>query len=216
MSGIRVHSFSLSLDGYGAGPDQSVANPLGVGGTALHEWAFATRTFQRMFGQDGGANGVDDDFIARGFEGIGAWIIGRNMFGPIRGPWPDDTWRGWWGEDPPYHGPVFVLTHYARPNLVMQGGTTFYFVTEGIEGALARAGEAANGQDVRIGGGVSTPRQYLQARLIDTLHLAVSPVLLGSGEPLFAGLDLSMLGYACQECVAGEKATHYALAKQGA
>jgi dihydrofolate reductase len=215
MPGIRVHSFSLSLDGYGAGPDQSTANPLGVGGTALHEWAIATRTFQRILGRDGGGGGVDDDFVARGFECIGAWIIGRNMFGPIRGPWPDETWRGWWGENPPYHGPVFVLTHYARPALVMQGGTAFYFVTEGIEAALARASEVANGQDVRIGGGVSTLRQYLQARLIDTLHLAVSPVLLGGGESLFAGLDLSMLGYSCQECVAGEKAMHYVLAKQG-
>jgi len=215
MCSVRVHGFALSLDGYGAGPNQSLANPLGVGGTALHEWTFATRTFQRMYGQDGGASGIDDDFVARGFENIGAWIIGRNMFGPVRGPWPDEAWRGWWGEDPPYHVPVFVLTHYARPDLVMQGGTAFHFVTGGIEVALARASEAADGQDVRIGGGASTLRQYLQARLIDTLHLAVSPVLLGGGEPLFAGLDLSMLGYACQECVAGEKAMHYVLVKQG-
>ena len=152
MSSVRVHSFALSLDGYGAGPNQNLANPPGVGGTALHEWALATRTFQRMFGQDGGGSGVDDDFVAHGFENIGAWIIGRNMFGPIRGPWPDEAWRGWWGEEPPYHGPVFVLTHYARPALVMQGGTTFIFVTEGIEVALARAVETANGRDVRIGG----------------------------------------------------------------
>jgi len=199
MSSVGVHGFALSLDGYGAGPNQNLANPLGAGGTALHEWTIATRTSQRMFGQDGGASGVDDDFVARGFDNIGAWIIGRNMFGPIRGPWPDEAWRGWWGESPPYHVPVIVLTHYARPALVMHGGTTFYFVTEGIEHALARAGEAANGRDVRIGGGVSTLRQYLQARLIDTLHLAVSPVLLGGGESLFAGLDLPTLGYACRE-----------------
>jgi len=183
MSGVRVHSFALSLDGYGAGPNQNLANPLGVGGTALHEWAFATRTFQRIFGQEGGASGVDDDdFVARGFENIGAWITGRSMFGPIRGPWPCEAWNGWWGENPPYHVAVIVLTHYARPALVMQDGTTFYFVTEGIELALARAGEAANGRDVRIGGGVSTLWRYLQARLIDTLHLAVSPVLLGGGN----------------------------------
>jgi dihydrofolate reductase len=215
MCSVRVHGFALSLDGYGAGPNQNLANPLGVGGTALHDWTFATRTFQRMFGQDGGASGIDDAFVARGFENIGAWIIGRNMFGPVRGPWPDETWRGWWGEDPPYHVPVFVLTHYERPDLVMQGGTTFHFVTGGIEAALARAGEAADGQDVRIGGGASTLRQYLQARLIDTLHLAVSPVLLGGGESLFTGLDLARLGYACQEFVAGEKAVHYVLVKQG-
>ena len=193
MSKLRVNCFSVSLDGYGAGPDQSLENPLGVGGKAVHEWVFPTRTFQAMFGQDGGTTGVDDDFAARGFENLGAWVMGRNMFGPVRGPWPDDSWKGWWGKSPPYHVPVFVLTHHPRAPLTMEGGTTFHFVTEGIEAALERAREAAGGKDVRIGGGVATVRQYLEARLIDELRLAIAPVLLGGGENLFAGLDLPAL-----------------------
>jgi len=195
MSRLRIHAFAVSIDGYGAGPSQDLQNPIGVGGEALHEWAVATRTFKRLFGGEGGTTGVDDDFVARGFEDIGAWILGRNMFGPLRGPWPDESWKGWWGDDPPYHVPVFVLTHHARAPLAMQGGTTFHFVTAGIEAALARAREAAAGRDVRLGGGVATIRQYLSARLVDELHLAVAPVALGGGEPLFAGLDLPRLGY---------------------
>lgn len=194
MSKLYVRSFSLSLDGYGAGPDQSIDNPLGVNGMSLHQWAFTTRTFQKMFGQNGGSTGVDDDYAILGFNNIGAWILGRNMFGPVRGPWPDDSWKGWWGDTPPYHCPVFVLTHYARPSIVMEGGTTFHFVTDGIESALERARDAADGKDVRVGGGVSTIKQYLHARLIDELHLAISPVFLGQGENLFADIDLLSLG----------------------
>ncbi|HEY1614995.1 MAG TPA: dihydrofolate reductase family protein [Rhizomicrobium sp.] len=208
MSKLRVACFSLSLDGFGAGPEQDLANPLGRGGQALHQWAFATRTFTNMFGRDGGATGTDDDFAARGFENVGAWILGRNMFGPVRGPWPDESWRGWWGDEPPYHTPVFVLTHHARPPLTMAGGTVFHFVTGGISEALQRAREAANGKDVRLGGGVATLRQYLAARLIDELHLVVSPTLLGAGENLFAGLDLPTLGYRTAEHVATEAVTH--------
>lgn len=215
MGTIRVNAFSISIDGYGAGPQQSLKNPLGVGGFALHEWAFATRTFRRMFGQDGGATGIDDDFAARGFENVGAWILGRNMFGPVRGPWPDDTWRGWWGETPPYHVPVFVLTHHPRDPIVMNGGTTFHFVTQGINAALDLATAAANDKDVRIGGGVATIQQYLNARLIDELHLAISPALLGSGEHLFAGLDLVRLGYRCTDYVSGQKATHVIIRRPG-
>jgi dihydrofolate reductase len=185
----------MSIDGYGAGPSQSLENPLGIGGVALHEWIFKTRTFRAMIGEVGGETGVDDDFIARGFENIGAWILGRNMFGPVRGPWPDDTWKGWWGENPPYHTPVFVLTNHARSPLAMDGGTTFYFVTDGIEKALARAREAADGKDVRLGGGAATIREYLRARLVDEMHLAYAPVLLGSGESLFHDLDMPALGY---------------------
>src|SRR5271166_579977 len=181
MSKLRVHGFTLSLDGYGAGPNQDLDHPLGVGGHELHRWAFATRTFQQMFGADGGSTGIDDDFAARGFENIGAWIIGRNMFGPVRGPWPDDSWKGWWGDEPPYHTPVFVLTHHARVPLKMKGGTEFRFVTEGIRAALEQAKAAAGGKDVRLGGGVATIRQYLQAALIDELHLVIRPVVLGSG-----------------------------------
>ncbi|HEY7995024.1 MAG TPA: dihydrofolate reductase family protein [Candidatus Eremiobacteraceae bacterium] len=192
---LRVHAFSASIDGYGAGPSQSLENPLGVGGLALHEWIFKTRTFHAMTGEDGGEIGVDDDFIARGFDNIGAWIIGRNMFGPVRGPWLDDTWKGWWGDNPPYHTPVFVLTNHARSSLTMDGGTTFHFVTEGIENALARAREAAGRKDIRLGGGVATIRAYLRAGLIDEMHLAYAPVLLGSGESLFNGLDVPALGY---------------------
>ncbi len=208
MSRLCVRAFGLSIDGFGAGAQQNLENPMGRGGMALHEWAFATRTFQRMFGKQGGSTGVDDGFAARGFQNIGAWILGRNMFGPVRGAWPDHSWRGWWGEEPPYHCQVFVLTHHARPPLEMAGGTTFHFVTEGIHAALERATAAAGGQDVRLGGGVATVRQYLSAGLVDELHLTLAPVLLGAGENLWAGLDLRALGYECQGYVAGEKAIH--------
>lgn len=214
MSKLHVRGFSISLDGYGAGADQSIDNPLGVDGMKLHQWVVATQTFRKMFGQDGGATGIDDDFARRGFENIGAWILGRNMFGPVRGPWPDESWKGWWGDTPPYHVPVFVLTHHARAPLVMDGGTTFYFVTEDIEYALQQAKDAAKGKDVRLGGGVSTIRQYLSARLIDEMHLAVAPVFLGKGENLFAGLDLPALGYACTDRVSTPAATHLIVAKQ--
>jgi dihydrofolate reductase len=214
MPKLRVSSFTVSLDGYGAGRNQSLENPLGVGGMALHEWAFATRTFRKMFGQDGGTTGIDDDFAARGFAGIGAWIMGRNMFGPIRGNWPDDSWKGWWGDNPPYHCPVFVLTNHPRASVAMEGGTIFHFVTDGILVALKRATEAANGGDVRLGGGVATIRQYLQAGSIDEMHFTVSPVLLGGGENLFAGLDLPKLGYRCSAHVPTPNATHIVLTKQ--
>lgn len=213
MSRLRVSSFAISLDGYGAGPDQSLENPLGVRGMALHEWAFATRTFRKMFGQDGGAAGVDDDFAARGFEGVGAWVMGRNMFAPSRGDWPDDGWKGWWGDNPPYHCPVFVLTSHPRASIAMEGGTIFHFVTDGIHVAQKRATEAANGRDVRLGGGIATIRQYLQAGLIDEMHVAVSPVLLGSGENLFSGLDLPNLGYRVAEHVPTAGATHIVFTK---
>ena len=212
-----MHCFSLSLDGYGAGPRQSLADPLGEGGVRVHDWAFATRSFHAMHGgSDGGSTGVDDDFMRRGFDGIGAWILGRNMFTPSRGPWPDDGWRGWWGDEPPYHVPVFVLTHHARDPLEMRGGTTFHFVTEGAEAALARAREAAGGKDVRLGGGVATARQYLAAGLVDEMHLAIAPVLLGSGEHLLAGLDLPALGYRLREHVVTPAATHVVIARDGA
>ena len=215
MPKVRVNAFGVSLDGFGAGPHQDLANPLGVGGLALHEWVFATQTFRRMFGQEGGATGSDDDFAARGFHNVGAWIIGRNMFGPLRGPWPDDTWKGWWGENPPYHTPVFVLTHHPREPLVMAGGTTFHFVTDGMDAALQRALVAADGKDIRIGGGVATIRQYLRAGVIDEMHLAFAPVLLGAGESLFAKLNLPELGYRCTEHVATSKATHVVLVRNG-
>jgi len=215
MSKLRVNGFSVSIDGYGAGPDQSRDQPLGVGGHALHEWMFATRTARKLFGGEGGESGVDDDFVARGFRNVGAWILGRNMFGPVRGAWPDESWRGWWGDDPPYHTPVFVLTHHPRQSLTMRGGTTFHFVTDGIESALRQAREAAAGKDVRLGGGASSIRQYLQARLIDELHVAISPVLLGSGEAPFGGIDLLKLGYRCTEHVPTARATHVVLARQG-
>jgi dihydrofolate reductase len=209
MTKLRVHAFSVSVDGFGAGPDQSLQNPLGVGGPALHDWAFTTRTFRRMFGQDGGTTGIDDDFAARGFDNLGAWILGRNMFGPIRGTWPDESWKGWWGDNPPYHTPVFVLTHYPRASIEMEGGTTFHFVTEGIQVALEKARAVANGKDIRVGGGVAVIRDYLRARLIDEMHLAISPVLLGSGEQLFGGgLDLVKLGYRCAQQVTTPHATH--------
>jgi dihydrofolate reductase len=215
MTKLRVHSFSISIDGYGAGPNQDLDNPLGVGGVALHEWVFATRTFQKMFGSEAGATGVDDDFAARGFSNIGAWIIGRNMFGPIRGAWPDSQWKGWWGDNPPYHVPVFVLSHYPRESIEMAGGTTFHFVTDGIQTALKRAKESANGQDVRLGGGVATIQQYLRASLIDEIHLALAPTLLGSGEHLFASLDAVALGYRCSEHVSTARAAHVVLTRKG-
>ena len=216
MSKLRVESFTISLDGFGAGPDQDINNPLGVGGTALHGWAFSTRTFQKaVLGNEGGTTeGVDEEFAARGFRNIGAWILGRNMFGPVRGPWPDENWRGWWGENPVYHVPVFVLTNHARAPLVMEGGTTFHFVTDGIAVALARAREAAGGKDVRVGGGVNVIQQYVRQRLIDEMHIAISPVLLGSGERLFDGIDLPALGYACTKHVASPLATHVVLTRQ--
>jgi len=213
MSRLRVCSFSISLDGYGAGPNQSVESPLGVGGESLHKWVFETRTFKQMLGGDGGTTGIDNDFAARGFENIGAWILGRNMFGPIRGPWPDDTWRGWWGDNPPYHTDVFVLTHHPRASIPMAGGTTFHFVTDGIHAALDRARAAAGGKDVRLGGGVATIQQYARAGLIDEIHLAIAPVLLGSGEHLFSGLNLVELGYRCTEHVPSAAATHVVLGK---
>jgi dihydrofolate reductase len=210
---LRVSSFSVSLDGYGAGPNQSLEHPLGVGGPELHQWFFPTRTFQRMHNNGDGATGVDDEFAARGFQNIGAWILGRNMFGPIRGPWPDDAWKGWWGANPPYHVPTFVLTHHARPSITMEGGTTFHFVTDGIHAALERATAAANGKDVRVGGGVATIQQYLRAGLVDEMHLAISPVVLGSGELLLTGLNLRAMGYSCREFVPGTNATHVVLAR---
>jgi len=213
MPKLRVSNFAISLDGYGAGPGQDLNNPLGAGGIALHEWFYPTRTFQRTFGSGDGEVGVDDDFAARGMHNIGAWILGRNMFGPVRGPWPDDSWKGWWGENPPYHVPVFVLTHHAREPVAMEGGTTFHFVTDGIHAALDRARAAANDRDVRIGGGVATIRQYLTAGLIDEMHIVISPVPLGAGEHLFSGIDLPKLGYRCMEHVPSPKATHLVLSK---
>ena len=208
MSRLRVLGFALSLDGFGAGPNQSLENPLGERGPELMQWFFPTRFWRAMQGQDGGETGADNEIAERSMQGIGAYILGRNMFGPIRGPWPDDRWKGWWGDEPPYHAPTFVLTHHVRAPEPMAGGTTFHFVTEGIEAALERAKAAAGGLDVRVGGGAATVRQYLLARLVDDLHLVVSPVLLGQGESLMHGLDLRALGYACTRTVAGERATH--------
>jgi dihydrofolate reductase len=208
MSRLCVRSFAISIDGYGAGPDQDLQNPLGVRGAELMEWFFQTRAWRRMHGQDEGETGIDDGIAEQGFAGIGAWIIGRNMFGPVRGPWTDESWRGWWGEAPPYHTPVFVLTHHPRPSLPMAGGTEFHFVTEGIHAALEQARAAARERDIRLGGGVATIRQYLRAGLIDELHLALRPILLGTGEHLLGGLDLRALGYRIERCVAGERATH--------
>jgi len=221
VSRLRVNAFSISIDGFGAGPDQALADPMGVGGMALHEWVFGTKTFQRMhagfagplIGDPVGREDVDDTFAARGFENVGAWILGRNMFGPMRGSWTDDGWKGWWGDDPPYHVPVFVLTHHARAPITMQGGTTFHFVTEGIQVALQRAKESAHGGDVRLGGGVATVRQYLAAGLIDEMHLVMSPVLLGRGEHLLAGIDTVGLGYRCTERAASDHAMHVVLTR---
>jgi len=214
MSKLTVRAFAISIDGFGAGPRQSLQAPLGEGGETLHQWFLPTRTFRQMvLGAQGGSTGVDDDFARRSFDHIGAWIMGRNMFGPVRGPWPDAQWKGWWGENPPYHVPVFVLTHHAREPLEMQGGTTFHFVTGGIHEALERAREAAGGKDVRIGGGVSTVRQYLQAGLVDEMHLALSPTVLGSGEALLAGIDLQQLGLRVTEHVGTNDALHVVLAR---
>jgi dihydrofolate reductase len=215
VSKLRVQSFAVSLDGYGAGPRQDLQNPLGVGGFELMEWFFPTRVFKAMHGPgDGGETGIDNTMAEQGFAGIGAWILGRNMFGPVRGPWPDEGWKGWWGDEPPYHVPVFVLTQHPRAPLEMKGGTTFFFVTAGIHAALEQARAAANGLDVRLGGGVATVRQYLGAGLIDELHLAIAPVLLGSGENLWQGLDLRALGYECVRHVAGERALHVFLRRR--
>jgi dihydrofolate reductase len=215
MTKLRVHNFSISLDGYGAGPQQSVKEPLGVGGEDLHGWYVATRAFQETHGKSGGTTGPDNDFARRSMQGVGAWIMGRNMFGPVRGPWPDDQWHGWWGKNPPYHVPVFVLTHHARPPLTMAGGTVFHFVTGGIHDALKQAQAAADGRDIQLGGGAATVRQYLQARLIDEMHVAIAPVLLGSGEHLLAGIDLPALGYECAEHAATAAATHMVIKKRG-
>lgn len=221
MAKLRVNGFSVSIDGYAAGPDQALDQPMGVGGMALHEWALGTKTFQKMFSdgaepasdEQAGRGGIDDAFAARGIENLGAWILGRNMFAPSRGPWTDDGWKGWWGENPVYHCPVFVLSHHARDPLTMAGGTTFHFVTDGIHAALERAKTAAQGRDVRVGGGAATVRQYLAAGLIDELHLAISPVLLGRGEPLLVGIDTVSLGYKCTEHARSERATHVVLTK---
>jgi dihydrofolate reductase len=205
---VSVLSFGISLDGFAAGPAQSLQNPLGVGGPALMEWFFPTRVWRSLQGQEGGETGVDNRMAERGFANVGAWILGRNMFGPVRGPWPDESWKGWWGDEPPYHVPTFVLTHHARAPLHMKGGTEFRFVTEGIHAALEQAKAAAGTGDVRIGGGASTVRQYLQAGLIDEMHLGLSPVFMGAGEPLWQGLDMRALGYECAEVIPGERATH--------
>src|SRR5271170_1087466 len=213
MTKVRVAGFSISLDGFGAGPEQSLENPLGKRGRELHEWIFGTRMFRAMIGKDGGSDGIDDAHAHRSMEGFGAFILGRNMFGPIRGPWLDESWKGWWGDNPPYHAPTFVLTHHVREPIVMEGGTTFHFVTDGIHAALERARDAAGARDVKIGGGVSTVRQYLQAGLIDELHFALSPVLLGRGEAMFEGLDLPALGYRVMESSATDLAAHVVLGR---
>jgi len=211
MSRVKVLAFAMSLDGFGAGPDQSLDHPLGVGGEGLHQWFFPTRVFRRMTGEEGGTTGVDNDFAERSFVNMGAWIMGRNMFAPSRGPWIDDSWMGWWGETPPFRVPVFVLTHHPRASIEMTGGTTFHFVTEGIEKALELARRAADGRDVRIGGGAATVRQCLRAGVVDEMHLVVSPVLLGRGEPLLQGIDLHAAGFTCTEHVGTEAATHVVL-----
>ena len=214
MSKLKVQCFGISVDGYGAGPDQGLDHPLGVRGTELMSWFFPTRVFRSMQGQQGGETGIDNEMAERGMSGLGAWILGRNMFGPVRGPWPDESWKGWWGDEPPYRTPVFVLTHHPRPALEMKGGTVFHFVTEGIEAAREQALAAAGGRDVRVGGGVATVRQYLQAGLIDEMHLAVRAVLLGRGENLFQGLDLDALGYEVDRLVPGERAAHVFVRKR--
>lgn len=213
MSKVKVCAFTVSIEGFGAGPDQSLGQPMGVRGETLHPWMLHTRTFQQMIGKSGGTEDTDDQFAKRSFENLGAWIMGRNMFGPVRGEWPDESWKGWWGDNPPYHVPVFVLTHHARKPLEMEGNTTFHFVTGGIHEALERARDAARGKDIRIGGGVSTVRQYLQAGAIDEMHIAVSPTLLGRGEALFAGIDLNAAGFRCTEQVATDKALHVVLTR---
>jgi dihydrofolate reductase len=215
MTKLKVKSFGISIDGYGAGPDQGLQNPLGVRGPELMEWFFHTRMWRKMQGHADGETGRDNEIAEQGFDGIGAWILGRNMFGPVRGPWLDDSWKGWWGDEPPYHVPVFVLTHHPRAPLTMAGGTTFYFVTQGMNAALEQARAAAGGRDVRLGGGVATIREYLCAGLIDELHFAVSPVVLGAGEHMFGGIDLPALGYECSQYIAGERAAHVFLSKTG-
>jgi dihydrofolate reductase len=214
MSRLRVHNLSVSLDGYAAGPEQSADAPLGIGGEGLHQWVIATRSWRESHGEPGGEEGVDGDFAARGEDDIGATIKGRNMFGPVRGPWPDDSWTGWWGDDPPFHHPVFVLTHHERAPIEMQGGTTFHFVSAGIEAALDRAVEAAAGRDVRLGGGASTVRQYLRAGLVDEMHIAVSPVLLGGGERLFDDLDGALAAFTTVEYVSSTSAAHFRLLRE--
>ena len=214
MSKLRVQSFGVSMDGFAAGPRQDLQNPLGIRGPELMEWFFPTRVFQKMYGPGEGETGIDNEMAEQGFQNLGAWIIGRNMFGPVRGPWPDESWKGWWGEEPPYHVPVFVLTHHAREPLKMKGGTTFHFVTDGIHSALDRAKAAAGGKDVRLGGGAATVRQYLKAGLVDELCLALRPVLLGQGENLWTGLDMRGLGYEVARYVQGERAMHVFLRKR--
>ncbi|XSG82581.1 MAG: dihydrofolate reductase family protein [Methyloligella sp. ZOD6] len=214
MTEVIVSGFSLSIDGYGAGPDQSLESPLGRRGEELHRWMFGTKTFRTMIGQEGGSEGVDESYAARAMDGFGAFILGRNMFGPIRGDWPDKEWKGWWGDNPPYHAPTFILTHYPRDPIEMEGGTTFHFVTNGIEAALEQAKAAAGGKNVKIGGGVSTVRQYLEAGLIDEMHLAISPVVLGRGEAMFAGIDLPELGFRVTEQTATDHATHVVLTRE--
>jgi dihydrofolate reductase len=213
MGRVRVAGFSVSLDGFGAGPEQTLEDPLGKRGQELHGWFVGTKSFKAMFGENGGTDGVDENFAHRSMEGFGAFILGRNMFGPVRGEWPDDSWKGWWGETPPYHAPTFILTHYPREPLVMEGGTTFHFVTDGIHAALERASDAAGDLDIKIGGGVSTVRQYLQAGLIDELHFAFTPVLLGRGEAMFEGLDLPELGYRLIGATSTELAMHVELGR---
>jgi dihydrofolate reductase len=214
MTSVRVAGFSLSIDGFGAGPDQSLDDPLGRRGMELHQWAFGTRSFRRMVGRQGGSDGVDEAFAHRSMDGFGAFILGRNMFGPVRGPWPDESWKGWWGDNPPYHAPTFILTHYPREPIVMEGGTTFHFVSDGIEAALELARKAAGSRDVKIGGGVATVRAYLQAGLIDELHFAIAPVALGGGEAMFTGIDLPALGFRVTRHAATEWATHVVLARE--
>ena len=213
MGKVRVAGFAVSLDGFGAGPEQSLQDPLGKRGEELHEWFFPTKTFRAMLGKEGGSEGVDDNYARRSMAGFGAFILGRNMFGPVRGEWPDDSWKGWWGDNPPYHAPTYILTHYPRDPIVMEGGTTFYFVTDGIESALEQAKAAAGDKDVKIGGGVSTVRQYLQAGLIDEMHFAFSPVMLGQGEAMFAGIDLPAFGFTVTETAATELARHVVLGR---
>ena len=213
MSRVRVGGFSISLDGFGAGPEQSLEDPIGKRGRELHQWMYGTRFFRTMIGQDGGSDGVDQAYADRAMRGFGAFILGRNMFGPVRGPWPDESWKGWWGANPPYHAPTFVLTHDARDPIEMEGGTTFIFVTEGVEAALEQARAVAGDLDVKIGGGVETVRQYLRAGLIDEAHFALSPVVLGQGEAMFAGIDLPALGFRVTEHQASEHATHIVLAR---
>jgi len=214
MGKVHVSAFGITLDGFSAGPDQSINDPLGVNGKDMMEWFFPTKTFIEQHGGEGGETGIDNDFAVKSMTGNGSWILGRNMFGPVRGPWPDDEWKGWWGDEPPYYVPTFVLTHHAREPLKMKGGTTFHFITDGIESALEQAKAAAGDKDIRIGGGPATVRQYRKARLIDELHLALRPIFLGKGESIFTGLDLRELGYEVAETVPGERATHLIIRKQ--